>query len=131
MGKTKQKRDLWFIQWLVCLALVAVTGVLLVQLQDWKKVEDITPPQLTYSSVVPEYTPGEDVSDLLEDVEAVDEEDGDVTSSVRIRTISLAEDGSKAIVTYVAKDQKNNIGMIKRSVDLVIPKPKAKTEDVQ
>ncbi len=115
-------------QCLICLILIADIGVLLFQLKEWNRAQDTTPPMLSCSSAVPEYTPGGDVSILLKDVQAVDDKDGDVTSSVRIRSISFAEDGSKAVVTYVAKDQANNIGLLKRTLDVSVTE--AVTEDV-
>ncbi len=61
------------------------------------------------------YTEGEDQAVLLEGITAKDNKDGDVTESVRVEKILPTDDGN-AIVVYVAKDQSNNVGTLKREV---------------
>lgn len=61
------------------------------------------------------YTEGEDQAVLLEGITAKDSKDGDVTESVRVTNILPTDDGN-AIVVYVAKDQSNNVGTLKREV---------------
>lgn len=51
---------------------------------------------------------------FLLDVSAMDEEDGDVTDSLRIKTVLETED--KYIVTYLAKDTSNNISTRSRYI---------------
>lgn len=55
--------------------------------------------------------------DLLKDVTASDKEDGDVTSSVIIESISTFIDKNKRNVTYVAFDSDNNVTKLKREIE--------------
>lgn len=61
------------------------------------------------------YAEGEPYDVLLENMTAVDDKDGDVTDSLRVSNIYITSD-NKAIVVYVAKDQANNIGKLKREI---------------
>ncbi len=61
------------------------------------------------------YTEGADYDILLEGVTAKDNNDGDVTESLRVTDIYVTAEG-RAVVTYVAKDNSNNIGKLKREV---------------
>lgn len=63
------------------------------------------------------YKDGDNEEILLEGVTARDKRDGDVTDSLRIEKIQTDEDGAKVIVTYVAKDSKNNITKVKRIIN--------------
>ncbi len=112
-----------------CLLLLLATCALLFMEMKRRRALDTTPPTITCSQAVPEYTPGDDYSVLLADVRATDPEDGDVTASVRVRSISIAEDNSKAVVTYVAKDHANNIGVGKRIVTIRLPEPEEEIAD--
>lgn len=61
------------------------------------------------------YTEGDSYDTLLANMEAEDEEDGDVTDTIRISSIHVTGNG-KAVISYVAKDSSNNIGKLKRVV---------------
>lgn len=61
------------------------------------------------------YTEGEPYDVLLENVTAEDEKDGDVTESLRVSNIYVTSE-DRAVVVYVAKDEANNIGKLKREV---------------
>lgn len=63
------------------------------------------------------YKSGDDEEKLLEGVTARDKRDGDVTDSLRIEKIQINEDETKATITYVAKDSKNNVTKAKRVID--------------
>lgn len=121
----------WGASHTICLLLLLGICVLLYMLADLKATSDTTPPVVTYSSDEMTYTPGGDTSGLLADVTAMDQEDGDVTASVRIRSISVSDENTKAIVTYVAKDQANNIGLETRIVNVDIKKKKATSDSSQ
>lgn len=112
-----------------CLLLLLATCALLFMEMKRRRALDTTPPTITCSQAVPEYTPGDDYAVLLADVRATDPEDGDVTASVRVRSISIAEDNSRAVVTYVAKDHANNIGVGKRIVTIRLAEPEEETSD--
>lgn len=59
---------------------------------------------------------GDSEEKLLEGVTAKDKRDGDVTDSLCIEKIQIGDDGTKATITYVAKDSKNNITKVKRVI---------------
>lgn len=61
------------------------------------------------------YTEGDSYDVLLADMTAEDDEDGDVTDTIRISNIHVLGNG-KAVVRYVAKDSSNNIGKLKREI---------------
>ncbi len=54
--------------------------------------------------------------DFLKDVVAIDKEDGNVTDSVIIESISQIIDGNKRTITYVAFDSSNNVTKIERDI---------------
>lgn len=57
---------------------------------------------------------GEDM--LLRGVTAVDDRDGDVTSSLLVENVYIHKDAQTATVVYVARDKANNIAKAKREV---------------
>lgn len=61
------------------------------------------------------YTEGDPYEDLLKDMQAEDDKDGDVTESLRVSNIYLTSE-DRAMVVYVAKDEANNVGKLKREV---------------
>lgn len=61
------------------------------------------------------YTEGDSYEELLENMTAEDDKDGDVTDSLRVSNIYVTSK-DRAMVVYVAKDQANNIGKLKREV---------------
>ncbi len=61
------------------------------------------------------YTEGDSYDVLLENMTAEDERDGDVTMSLRVSNLYVTDE-NKAVVTYVAKDEANNISKLKREV---------------
>lgn len=64
------------------------------------------------------YREGDPFDELLENVTAEDDRDGDVTDSIRIGSIYQASP-KKAVVVYAAKDEENNVGKMKREVRYV------------
>lgn len=103
---------------LICIVLLIGIGVLVFVLHRHRSTVDTTPPVIGFSSDAITYKQGSNTSTLLNDVTATDERDGDVTASVRVRSVSISEDGKTAIVTYVAKDEANNMGIEKRIVNV-------------
>ncbi len=61
------------------------------------------------------YTEGDSYDELLENMTAEDDRDGDVTESIRVSNLYVIEE-DRAVVVYVAKDQANNIGKLKREI---------------
>lgn len=54
--------------------------------------------------------------DFLKDVSATDNEDGDVTESIIIESISPIFDGKSRTITYVAFDSNNNVTKLERDI---------------
>lgn len=91
----------------VVLAIIAVLGIV----KDDKEAPVITLDGK--NNLV--YAEGDPYDELLENVTAEDEVDGDVTDTLRISNIHVISD-DRAMVMYVAKDKSNNIGKLKREV---------------
>ena len=87
---------------LACAALLA--GNVVIYIGKDRNGPDITVPQEELT-----YVAGSDTSALLSGVTAVDDRDGDVTSTVTVESIIPNEDQTGASVIYVAKDSKNNV----------------------
>lgn len=91
-------------------------GVLLIAAVVGIYLKDRTAPEITLegkNTLV--YVEGDDVDLLLKDVKAMDDEDGDVSDSLRVSDIYVTSE-DRAMVIYVAKDQSNNIAKLKREV---------------
>ena len=96
-------------KWLIVLmAAVAIgaTGILgwLYMRQD-RKGPEITIAESKKNS----YTSDMTTEDLLEGVKAVDDRDGDVSSSLTVENVYPNEKGDEVTVVYVAKDNSNNV----------------------
>lgn len=61
------------------------------------------------------YTEGTSYDELLKGMKAEDEKDGDVTDSLRVSNLYVIDE-KNAVVVYVAKDQANNVGKLKRKI---------------
>lgn len=62
------------------------------------------------------YSEGQDISVLLEGVEAFDDRDGDVTANVMVDSLIVLSENQFARVTYTAKDNNNNVTKASRIV---------------
>lgn len=74
------------------------------------------------------YTEGDSYEELLKGMKAEDNKDGDVTDSLRVSNIYVTS-RDRVMVVYVAKDEANNIGKLKREVRYQEVTPK--TEDIE
>lgn len=112
----------------ITIALSILSGVLLMGAVIGIALKDRTAPVI---SIVGKnnlsYTEGEDRNILLKDVTAEDDEDGDVTESIRVSDIYETKNG-RAMVIYVAKDTSNNIAKLKREIYYVKEKDGAEME---
>lgn len=81
--------------------------------------EDNSAPVISLPDAQCSYTEGDSTDPLLEGLSAYDEQDGDVTSSIRVEAIRPLKGGAEAAVVYVAKDQSNNIASAKRIVEYI------------
>lgn len=98
----------------IILFLLAVCIVLAGYVAGTRLKMDKTGPKITFEDEIL-YQEDMDVNELLEDVKAYDEIDGDVSDSLMIESIYPLDD-TKVVVVYVAKDSKNNITKVKREL---------------
>ena len=77
------------------------------------------------------YTEGEDTDVLLVGVTATDDEDDNLSSSVRIYDIAVMEDGNQALVTYAVYDNSNNLGKATKMVKYVAGRDKQSETKVE
>ncbi len=91
-----------FFSVVLCLALVAGVGYYVVS-------RDTEGPEIIVSNQMLSYTEGQDKSELLAGVTAVDEKDGDVSDSLVVETVKPGKTGDRAIAVYVAMDSHSNV----------------------
>ena len=72
--------------------------------------KDRTPPVISFGDSTAVYEDGMDESLLLQEVTAMDDRDGDVSNSLMVEKVA-GTNGKEVIVTFVALDQSNNVGM--------------------
>lgn len=72
-------------------------------------IKDDKGPEITFGTDVPVYQGNSGDTSLLSNVKAQDSRDGDVSDSLYVDSVSVSEDGTKAMVTYVAVDRSNNV----------------------
>lgn len=97
------KKFLVFLLVVICLGLGA--GVVYM-----KGSEDSEGPKITFAEGKDTtYTSDMTEEDLLKDVKAQDDKDGDVTDSLTVETIYPKNDGKQVSVIFVAKDKNNNV----------------------
>ena len=91
----------------VCVGLIALVG--------WFRLNgDRTGPEVTCNNTSLVYHEGMKDSELLENVIAFDEKDGDVTDSLTVESV-YAVDKDEVCIVYVAKDNSNNITKVKQT----------------
>lgn len=91
---------------IVCIGLAAFVV-------NMKLAEDNESPEITFSNDSLTYKSSMSDAELLEDVRAIDNKDGDVSASLTIEDIYSVSD-EDIVVVYVAKDNSNNISKAKR-----------------
>ncbi len=79
--------------------------------------EDKTAPVIMQDNKNLVYKDGEDDNSLLNGIRAEDDTDGDVTSTIIIGDIVTMPDKEAAKITYLAKDNSNNVG----ELEVVVP----------
>lgn len=75
---------------------------------------DTTPPVIAMDEQIPELSVSDDRSLLLQGVTAMDEEDGDVTSSLVVEGVSLQDGEGTLLVKYAAFDSAGNVAKSQR-----------------
>lgn len=101
---------------ILCVCFLLASAALFAFLRSQNSEKDITPPVLQISEEDLVYKEGSDPSELIVGVQAEDDVDGDVSDTIRVRSIYYPEGSDDATVTYVAKDRSNNMGIIRRMV---------------
>lgn len=74
-----------------------------------KTVASPQAPEISFDNDTISVTTDSTDADLLEGVTALDPEDGDVTASVLVESVSSIVNGNQATITYVAFDSKNHL----------------------
>lgn len=92
-----------------CFILLAISGVLYIY-------SDREGPQITLNGNITTYNSSDDISVLLEGVQAYDNIDKDVSSSLRVYKIIPDNSGNNAKVVYIAKDNSNNMTLKETTV---------------
>ena len=109
---------------LACAALLA--GNVVIYIGKDRNGPEITVPQEELT-----YVAGSDTSALLNGVTAVDDRDGDVTSTVTVESIIPNEDQTGASVIYVAKDSKNNVTKATRLISYAADAGQAAAQEAE
>lgn len=109
---------------LACAALLA--GNVVIYIGKDRNGPEITVPQEELT-----YVAGSDTSALLSGVTAVDDRDGDVTSTVTVESIIPNEDQTGASVIYVAKDSKNNVTKATRLISYAADAGQAAAQEAE
>lgn len=93
---------------IVCVGLFAFLG--------WSRLQaDKTGPEINFSNQGFVYKDGMSDAELLQGVTAFDEKDGNVSDSLAVESVYPVDDDN-VYITYVAKDNSNNISKLKQLV---------------
>ncbi len=106
---------------IICAAMAAVVIQLRIN-------TDQKAPEITFDDSEITYRDGMSYSELLEGVTAYDDEEGDVTDSLAVESVSPVDD-KEAVVIYVAKDSKNNLVKQKRVIPYDYQEPDETEEE--
>ena len=101
---------------ILCLSFLLVSAALFFFIRSNNSDRDIIAPLLQVPGEDLVYHKGMDLNELIVGVYAYDIIDGDVSDTVRVRSIYYSEGSNEATVTYVAKDRSNNLGIARRTV---------------
>ena len=97
--------------------LLSILTVLLVAVNGYLYLtKDRTAPVISFDDPALIWDEADGEEALLRDVKAVDNTDGDVTASIRIKSITLSDDQKSAVIVYYAKDSRHNIATASRTV---------------
>ncbi len=94
------------------------------------KRKDTDAPEITVPDEVITYHEGDATEVLLAGVTAHDKKDGDVTDTLFVVKIAPTKDKTEAVVTYAARDSKNNITKVNRTVNYVAKPEETPGEEV-
>lgn len=101
---------------IIGILLAAACSLLLAGIVIGNLRKDIEPPEIAFQREnLPAYAKGQDMSVLLADVSAKDENDGDVTANIVVSNIYDFHDGTAKVV-YAARDKAGNIAKKERMI---------------
>lgn len=100
---------------------------------------DNPPPEITFDEELLLVSVNASQEELLQGVRAVDTEDGDVSVSIMIESMSNLLEGNQRIVTYAAFDGDNHVGKAERRIQYTdyspirfsLPQPIEGTDDME
>ncbi len=101
---------------LLILTVFIIIGYVLVLRSPLVEKESGSSPVINFDENSIEVSVKDDEDVLLEGVSAIDDEDGDLTSSISIESLSSFTKGNTRTVTYVVFDSDNNVTKAKRSI---------------
>lgn len=102
----------------IIISLGTITVVLIGTIVYLVQHTDKTGPEIIISEVEKEYFDNMSQVDLLSDVVAVDDKDGDVTDSLMIQDIVHIEKDNAVTVIYAAMDHSHNLSVFKRTMSI-------------
>lgn len=102
----------------IALIIIAAAVLALYVANKWMVLRrlDNPPPEITFDEELLLVSVGASQEELLCGVYAVDPEDGDVSDSIMIESMSNLLEGNQRIVTYVAFDDDNHVGKAQRRI---------------
>lgn len=101
----------------IIIGLAVLAALLLVRGYIKLSKVDQSGPVISYSGDAITYTDGEEYSNLLQGVTAVDKRDGDVSDTLIVEKVHTDEKEKKATITYAAVDRSNNLTKKNRTVN--------------
>lgn len=97
--------------------LLAIIAVVLAVLNGFVYINtDHTGPTIHLPSSNSGFAQNADTKTLLDGVTATDNRDGDVSSSLRVASVTPNSDNTQASVVYTAKDKSNNVTKLTRVI---------------
>ena len=102
-------------KWAVVILIAVCVVLVILFVKIWRN-KDGRGPDIQFGNEELIYRTGIEEAELLENVTAWDEKDGDVSASLRVEAVYTSKDGQSATIIYVAKDSDNNVVKESRNV---------------
>lgn len=113
MNRKKESEKIKFI--LLCI-LGAILVIYLLNFLVLQHKYDSLAPEIVFEQEILEVPISVTKEELLSDVKAMDKEDGEVTDTIIIESMSKLLDGNQRIVSYAAFDSDNKVGKAERRI---------------
>ncbi len=111
-NKEAGKRRIRRMPYILFLSLLGI--VFVIRLFLYEIHADRTGPEIQFPEADVTYEEGDDYTDLLQGVKALDSVDGDCTDAIRINDVNILGSGETCIVNYAVKDKSNNVTFAER-----------------